>query len=288
MSSNKEFKLVSVRGAYSVHAVAYGETMHPAIGPAAEAEALYVQQLKLRDRIAAHRGEFVVWDIGLGAAANVAALLRCGRNIASTVRIISFDNTIGPLRFAVQNAATLKYLEGYEEVISQLCLGDADVMFTNGKQEVRWQTFIADFPKWLSNYVCNSKREVPSPDAILFDAFSPKKNPAMWTAPLFADLFQALDPARPCSLATYSRSTMFRAALLLAGFFVGAGHATGEKEETTIAANALDLVEKPLTRDWLKRAQVSTSAEPLWEPVYRQQPLTPETFEKLCRHPQFG
>ena len=288
MSSNEEFKLVSVRGAYSVHAVAYGETMHPAIGPAAEAEALYVEQLKLRDRIAAHQGEFVVWDIGLGAAANVVAVLRCGRDISSKVRIISFDNTIEPLRFAVQNAAPLKYLAGYEEVISRLCSGESDVTFTNGKQEVRWQTFIADFPKWLGDYVRNSKRDVPAPDAILFDAFSPKKNPAMWTAPLFADLFQALDPLRPCALATYSRSTMFRAALLLAGFFVGAGHATGEKEETTIAANALHLLEKQLPRDWLQRAQISTSAEPLWDPTYRQQALTRETFEKLCRHPQFS
>jgi hypothetical protein len=75
--------------------------------------------------------------------------------------------------------------------------------------------------------------------------------------------------------------------LLLAGFFVGAGHATGEKEETTIAANTLDLIAEPLDRIWLQRARNSTSAEPMWEPVYRQAPLSGETWAKLQKHPQF-
>ena len=48
----------------------------------------------------------------------------------------------------------------------------------------------------------------------------------MWSQPLFAELYRLLDPARPCALATYSRSTMLRVALLLAGFFVGTGDAT--------------------------------------------------------------
>jgi hypothetical protein len=122
----------------------------------------------------------------------------------------------------------------------------------------------------------------------LFDAFSPAKNPAMWTAPLFANLFRHLDPARPCALPTYSRSTMLRVSLLLAGFFVGAGHATGEKEETTIAANTRDLISEPLDKKWLQRVRNSTSAEPMWEPIYRQAPLSEDSWEKLQRHPQFN
>ncbi len=109
----------------------------------------------------------------------------------------------------------------------------------------------------------------------------------MWTAPLFANLYRLLDPQRPCALATYSRSTLLRATLLVAGFFVGAGHATGEKEETTIAANTLALIAEPLDRRWLGRARRSTSAEPLAEPAYRQARLSPATWEKLREHPQF-
>ena len=80
---------------------------------------------------------------------------------------------------------------------------------------------------------------------------------------------------------------MLRVTLLLAGFFVGVGHATGEKEETTIAANSMTLIREPLDRRWLQRAQRSTSAEPLVEPVYRQACLSSQNWERLYRHPQF-
>ena len=86
---------------------------------------------------------------------------------------------------------------------------------------------------------------------------------------------------------TYSRSTMLRVTLLLAGFFVGVGRATGEKEETTIAANVPELLDEPLPSAWLQRVRESRSAEPLREPVYRQAPLSPASWEKLLQHPQF-
>jgi len=125
------------------------------------------------------------------------------------------------------------------------------------------------------------------PHAILFDAYSPARNPAMWTLPLFTNLFRLLDPQRPCAMPTYSRSTILRVTLLLAGFFVGVGHATGEKEETTIAANTPDLLTEPLDLRWLERARRSHSAEPMVEPVYRIAPLSEESREKLSAHPQF-
>jgi len=132
-----------------------------------------------------------------------------------------------------------------------------------------------------------TQNELPAPHAILFDPYSPKKNPAMWTVPLFAGLFRQLDPQRPCALATFTRSTMARAALLLGGFFVGVGHPSGLKEETTVAANRPDLLDEPLDRRWLERTKRSHSAEPLGGPVYRQAPLSPETRGKLRQHLQF-
>jgi hypothetical protein len=121
----------------------------------------------------------------------------------------------------------------------------------------------------------------------LFDPYSPKKNPAMWTVPLFTNLFHKLDPQRPCALANYTRSTMARVTMLLGGFYVGVGHPSGLKEETTMAANRLDLLDEPLDRRWLERAESSHSAEPLSGLVYRQAPLSSETRERLRLHPQF-
>ncbi|MCI0536231.1 MAG: hypothetical protein L0Z50_13475 [Verrucomicrobiales bacterium] len=285
MQSETGYKLVQLAsGAYSVRSLSYRETFHPVIGPVAEAEALYVRQLRLGDRIFAERDAFVIWDVGLGAAANVLTVLRATQKISARVRVLSFDCTIEPLRFALQHSQQLGYLNGYETAAQRL-VSDNRVSFINGAQTIDWEWVPADFPSLLRN--CAS-RTLAKPHAILFDAFSPAKNPAMWTLPLFTDLYRLLDPRRPCALATYSRSTMLRASLLIAGFFVGIGHATGEKEETTIAANTLDLIDEPLGRRWLQRARKSSSAEPLCEPHYRQHPLSSASWEKLCTHPQFA
>jgi hypothetical protein len=80
---------------------------------------------------------------------------------------------------------------------------------------------------------------------------------------------------------------MLRVTLLLAGFFVGRGVATGLKEETTVAANTLDLINEPLDRRWLERARRSDSAEPLREQLYRRARLSPRSWEKLQKQPQF-
>src|SRR5215510_10870514 len=229
-------------GAHSVHSLAHRETFHPVIGPVAEAEALYVRQLRLLDRIRAEPNEFVIWDVGLGAAANVLAVLRATRNVPARIRVISFDCTIEPLRFALQNSEQLGYFDGFKAAAHRL-LSDHRVCFTNAEQTAEWELWLADFPSLLRKTETNA---LPKPHAILFDAFSPAKNPAMWTLPLFTDLARHLDPARPCNLTTYSRSTMFRVTLLLAGFFVGRGVATGLKEETTVAANTLALLDNPL------------------------------------------
>ncbi len=278
------YRLVQLAsGAHSIHSLAHRETFHPVIGPVAEAEALYVNQLRLRERLQGHAGEFVIWDVGLGAAANAVTVLRSTREIPAAIRMVSFDCTPEPLEFSLQNAAALGYFEGYEGHLREL-LGAGKVCFQNGSQTVEWELHLADFPTLLTR---PAARRFPRPHAILFDAFSPAKNPTMWTPQLFTNLFQLLDPARPCALPTYSRSTMMRVTLLLAGFYVGAGHATGEKEETTLAANSLALLDEPLPVKWLERARVSYSAEPMWDAVYRQAPLTEESWAKLQAHPQF-
>jgi tRNA U34 5-methylaminomethyl-2-thiouridine-forming methyltransferase MnmC len=284
MSSATGYKLVKLAsGVHSVHSLAHKETFHPVIGPVAEAEALYVRQLDLAERLRQHSGEFVIWDVGLGAAANALTVLDETREIGASIRLVSFDNTPEPLRFALEHRASLGYLRGYEEHVTQL-LREKHISFANGKQSVNWEIHLADFPTFVSR---SEAETLPKPHAIMFDAFSPAKNPEMWTQPLFANIFRLLDPKRPCALPTYSRSTMLRVTLLLAGFFVGVGHATGEKEETTIAANTLDLITEPLDSKWLQRAHRSGSAEPMWEPIYRQMKLSVETWEELRRHPQF-
>ena len=322
MQTDSGYQLVRLNnGICSVRPLADAETFHPVVGPVAEAEALYVNQLRLRERLRNHAGEFVIWDVGLGAAANPLTVLRATRDIACRIRLVSFDHTLEPLEFALKHAADLGYFGGYENRLGEF-LHAHRVNFQDGRQSVNWEFHLADFPTLISRFAiaghslslrgtsgervgvrgvlerlasspqpsppsAEEREKIPAPHAILFDAYSPARNPAMWTLPLFTHLFQRLDPQRPCALTTYSRSTILRVTLLLAGFFVGVGHATGEKEETTIAANDLSLIAERLDGRWLERARRSHSAEPMREPVYRTAPLTAESREKLQVHPQF-
>src|SRR5437867_2774571 len=267
----------------SIHSLEHNETFHPVVGPVAEAEALYVRQLRLPERMRACHEEFVLWDVGLGAAANVLTVLRASHQIPGKLRVVSFDHTLAPLEFGLEHAPELGYFADFEDPLKQL-LRTHHVQLPNGQQQVDWELRLGDFPQYIHTAAAEN---LPKPHAILFDAFSPATNPAMWTQPLFARISSLLDPNRPCALPTYSRSTMLRVSLLLAGFYVGVGHATGEKEETTIAANSMTLIDEPLDHKWLERARRSTSAEPLWTPHYRQAKMSPEAWEKLQAHPQF-
>ena len=269
-----DYELVQLRsGGFSLRSARYAETLHPGVVPGVEGQSLYAQQLRVRERVRHETGPCVVWDVGLGAGANAIAILR---SVPGPVRLISFDNTLEPLEFALTVSHELEYIHGYEESMRELL---RDRRVTIGHAE--WEISLGDFP----GIIRESEPRLPSPRAILYDPFSPPRNPEMWTQPHFANLLRLL--SEPCSLATYSRSTMIRVALLLAGFYVGLGSATGQKEETTIAANRVDLIAQPLDQRWLARAQRSDSAEPMIEPVFRKAPLTRETFERLKLHPQF-
>lgn len=268
-------------GTTSIRSLAEGETFHPVIGPVAEAEALYVRQLRLPERLESSTDdEWVLWDVGLGSAANVTTALRHLAEIPQRIRIVSFDHTLEPLRFAREHAQELGYPVGFETAFGAL-LERQHCEFTHGRLSVHWQAEVADFPSRIE-----SGEPLPAPHAIFYDAYSPARNPAMWTLPLFRRLFERLNPHRDCAMATYSRATLVRTTLLQAGFFVGTGEPTGEKEETTLASNTPRLIPRPLGSDWLGRAVRSTSAEPLLAAQYSQAPLSDATRAALMDHPQ--
>jgi tRNA U34 5-methylaminomethyl-2-thiouridine-forming methyltransferase MnmC len=282
-----DYQLVPLaNGEKTLFSASYGEKMHPGLGPQAEAEQLYVRQLELCERLAATAGEFVIWDVGLGGAANAIAALRATKNIPGRLRLVSFDNTSEPLEFALKHAEALRYPIGFEKDLAAL-LHDGRATFQNDHLTVTWEFHLGDFPARLQSATRSPQSDLPPPLAIFYDAFSPAKNPAMWTLPVFQNLFRALDPKQSCALTTYSRSTLLRTTLLLAGFFVGVGHATGMKEETTIAANSRELIAEPLGQRWLERALRSDSAEPLRTAVYSRGKLTPKSVARLHKHPQF-
>ena len=272
-----EFEIVTVAsGARSVRSREHGETFHPVIGPMAEARTLHVEQQRLVERAGETVGDFVIWDVGLGAAANAVAVLEAfaGFSGTATVRLHSFDVTTAPLAFAVANADALGYLAAHRAGVAGLLETGRSLCGS-----VDWRLHAGDFRELLD--------VPPAPHAIIFDPYSPKANPELWTLDHFTALFAALDPGRGCLWSNYTRSTAVRVTLLLAGFFVGVGAATGEKDQTTLASNTLDLLTAPLDRAWLERVRRSTAAAPLriGEPAA---PISEDDWRMLCAHPQFA
>ena len=88
-------------------------------------------------------------------------------------------------------------------------------------------------------------------------------------------------------MTNYTRSTAVRVTMALAGWLVGKGVPTGDKSETTIVANRLELLEQPLGLDWIDRVRSSTNACPIRGRNEERGPITSEDFAALLALPQF-
>ena len=289
------FELVPLAsGVQSLRALANGQTFHPVVGPAAEAARLHVGGTRMIERASSALPagkEFVVWDVGLGAGANAlaacAAFADAPKGWPGDVRLLSFDRTDAALRFALENADALRYPRRHLSNLA-LLLGEGRCTIPNAHGgTLRWTTHLEDFPTLLTG---PGAERLPAPGAIFYDPYSPSVNPEMWTLELFTALRGRQRDDAPCLLTNYTRSTAVRVTLLLAGFHVGIGPSTGEKDETTVAANTPALLERPLSRSWLEgKVYASTNAAPLraGTPGARG-PIGEEDFSRLRAHAQFA
>lgn len=275
------FELVTLKtGVISLRSLENRETFHPVTGPKAEANILHVKQQRLVERsneLSSTGQPFVIWDVGFGAAANVLAAIEALERTGARAEIHSFDKTTAPLEFALMHASELGYLDPHQEKLHRVIV-ERDIQLT---PRLRWKLHLGNF--------CESVKSdsLPAPHAIIYDPYSPVGNPEMWTLAHFTEVRRRLQQETPCLLTNYTRSTAVRVTLLLAGFFVGIGCEVGEKAETTIASNRLELLKRPLERSWLARVRISRNSAPMNGASYSQAYISEEDFERLKNCPQF-
>lgn len=243
-----DFELVTLRnGARAVRHLGHGEVMHPSVGPWVEANRLYVEQPKLAQRLRAAERPLVVWDVGLGAATNAAAAIACARETgAAALDLHSFELELAPLELARACPEGFPYLVSLGAELTALTSGGR----AQGER-LTWTLHLGDAPALYAR--------APAPQFILYDPFSSRSNPALWTAEAFRAVRAACAPE--ALLMTYSGSTRVRAAMLQGGFFVGEGWSVGTRTQTTVAATRLDLLEAPLGDRWLSRMSRSSAVE---------------------------
>jgi len=278
VEADSEYEMIEIQpGLHSLRSRTHRETFHPVVGPMVEAEALHVRQQRLVERALECAEPFIIWDVGLGAAANAIAALQAVHGIAAKVEIHSFDRTLGALEFALTRADQLPYVQAHWDTLATLLAAHCVDL-----DNVRWQVHLGDF----RDFVADRSSSIPRPHAILYDPYSPKANPELWHLEHFRKLHAALDPNRPCLLSNYSRSTAVRVTLLLAGFYVGYGAATGEKDQTTLASNSSTLLNAPLDHEWLGRVSRSVRSAPL-RLSSSEILISEHDFKDIRSHPQF-
>ena len=260
-------------GFASIRQTSSGEIMHSRTDPIEEARQLYVEQSRLAERLRSE--SLILWDVGLGAAANAMAAIECYEKSSSKqpLRIISFENDLDSLRLALANPQHFPYL-GVEA---------ANAIVTDGEwrhRNLRWSLLLGDFLERMN--------QAPPPDIIFYDMFSTRTSAELWTVGTFRKLSEAC-AGRAVELFTYTCSTANRAALLAAGFFVARGRNAGDKTETTIALTPAALDSAPtrkrdlLSRDWLARWEHSAAKFPT-----DVAPNERSAFEEIIRgHEQF-
>ncbi|MGE0822707.1 MAG: tRNA guanosine(34) transglycosylase Tgt [Candidatus Binatia bacterium] len=276
----------SARGFCSIRQLSSGEVMHSVNAPSEEAQRLYIEQSGLTARLGkpqASPDALVIWDVGLGAAFNAMATLQCfeksyaanGEDALRRLHLVSFECDLDPLTLAAKHPGDFPHLR---HAAPARLLRDGKWEHSSGL--LQWDLRKGDFRECLA--------VVSVPDLIFYDPFSFKTDSALWTAEIFARIFQHC-AAKSTELYTYSASTAVRAALLTAGFFVAEGVGTGPKSTTTVAFTQAAAVGKHphsprlLGQQWLAR----------WRRSHAQFPttLTSEEQSHFARlietHPQF-
>jgi tRNA U34 5-methylaminomethyl-2-thiouridine-forming methyltransferase MnmC len=272
------FEIVTTTaGAVSIRNKALNEIMHNPVGPWREANALYIDQSKLAARLREKSAEeLVLFDVGLGAAANALASLHCAAGLKDgrSLRLISFERELELLKFALKHSAKFSHFAGYEGAIRDL--------LERGhwqNENVKWELRAGDFRETLL-------RESHKPHLIFYDPYSSKVNREMWSIEAFRALRLKSREANEGGtlLFTYSQATPIRVALLAAGFYVGHGISSGPKEETTQAATHLPDLEFPLAKKWFERWSRSRAQVPFECP-----PENEDALRALVRgHQQFA
>jgi queuine tRNA-ribosyltransferase len=105
--------------------------------------------------------------------------------------------------------------------------------------------------------------DLPAPDLVYFDFYAPAKCPELWTHAVFKKLYAQMVPKPDSLLITYASNKAIRAAMLLAGFFVGEGAQTSMKLHTTVASPTLEALQRPIGADWLKGFECSSKQLPV-------------------------
>jgi len=215
-----DFKILKTDdGSETLFSQEFNETMHSNSGAYEEAVKKHLIPSKILER----NGEIFVIDLGFGIGYNSLALIE---------NIIYRGDVFCHIDAFEKDKNILKYLDKIDFTgLRREIFADIKQAYLNGfvkNKNYSINLFFGDARDSISNLEENRYH------AIFQDAFSPGKNPELWSVDFFKVVFDKLQ--EDAMLTTYSSALQIRRSLYDAGFYLGKGPSVGQKREGTIAS----------------------------------------------------
>lgn len=223
-------RVLTQDGTYTIRHPVYEEEFHSWQGARFESEELYMKASGFQNALTERNDDLGVLDVGLGLGYNALMTLETWMQSSGlcNINMVSLEQTEELLHGLV--AATTGWKDGWSaewrewsQKLGKEAKGLWRAQFLHpltGKR-FEWTAFVGD------------ARQVPlapgSLDFVWQDAFSPKKNPELWTVAWFDKIREASRPS--ACIVTYSVARLVKDNLNAAGWDYQRVQAAGQKRQ---------------------------------------------------------
>jgi uncharacterized protein len=242
-------KIKTEDNSFTFYSPQYKENYHSIAGAASEAENKFIIPSKLEEKICQNRS-IKLLDIGFGLGYNAVSAIKTSLKLNGKLSITSLEKDNNTLNMGI----SLFHKETLEnKIITSL---QKDLVWSDNNNLIK--LIIGDARKALC------KNNTTPYDIIFLDAFSPQKNPEMWSYDFLKILYENISDDG--ILITYSSAFPIRGALIRCGFHIGTTVPFGRKKGGTVASKKGHNIEIPLDEKDLNIITKSTAGAPYRDP----------------------
>jgi len=219
-------------GSMSIYSLRYEEATHSRNGATGETLTRFIEGCKIADIL--HNDNKIIFEVGWGTSLGFLCTLDCWlKSPQKAATFISSEIDRELIEWTKIHSASL-YQDFFsfdvKDILEKLTYYvDRDSYELKIKNLFHLIILPGDI---LQRQELMKKSWNKSVHAIFQDAYSPKKNPTLWTLEWFEFLYSISHPE--VILSTYSSSQSVRQNMKLAGWFVEEGPKFGEKKSSTI------------------------------------------------------
>jgi tRNA U34 5-methylaminomethyl-2-thiouridine-forming methyltransferase MnmC len=224
-------------GSWTIYSEKFQEAAHSTHGAIAETKLRFLEGCQLENRWLNQKHiNFKIFEVGFGLGIGAIETLQLWSNLSMPVNIefVSCE---------IDEELILWCIKNHKEIFANHYPSELLDLFKNLKKDSSHLFYYSDIKnkfhlKIFVGDILNHQNILKNNyqncfNAIFQDAYSPKKNPTLWTLDWFEFLKNISAP--DCILSTYSSSVSVRKNLMDAGFTIENGPGFGKKKSSTKA-----------------------------------------------------